>query len=387
MCIQCRRAMAPSAGLLVATWDALLSLLVCTPLVVAHWRAVWFLLDWFVLPQRPLLSGWLCCVIGHAFVLAAHLAQHNLGSIGDDDVAPTVKGQQQQRRRRPWREFAGRLYTPLLSVATIAQWRGIWLLHDLYLDEAGPLPSALVSLVLGSVGLALAGSLKTMAASPPFAFGSDVPWAYFDAPTRLGRHPDREGGWPWFVADCALTVVVLHTLLVSGWRGLWALLDVLRRSPMASLVSGATAGVLLLVAQAPAGFLWRRLGGVTKAPVNVLDGEAGVSKAMLDGEARPSENVASGLCWVQRLFEELWHLAATYACVSVWRGIWMLVDEWLQDDVPAFALLAIGTFLLLQSLYAANNVLTRGVSIDGQGVAFDIAFLAELLTAPSSGLS
>lgn len=100
-----------------------------------------------------------------------------------------------------------------------------------------------------------------------------------------------------------------------------------------------------------------------------------------------SLSVASGLCWVQRLFEELWHLAATYACVSVWRGIWMLIDEWLQDDVPAFALLAIGTFLLLQSLYAANNVLTRGVSIDGQGVAFDIAFLAELLTAPSSGLS
>lgn len=65
----------------------------------------------------------------------------------------------------------------------------------------------------------------------------------------------------------------------------------------------------------------------------------------------------------------------------------MLVDEWLQDDMPAFALLAIGSFLLLQCLYAANNVLTRGVSVDGRGVAFDVAFLAELLTAPSSGLS
>ncbi|XP_065307045.1 uncharacterized protein fusl [Dermacentor albipictus] len=281
--------MAPSAGLVVATWDALLSLLVCTPLVVAHWRAVWFLLDWFVLPQRPLVSGWLCCVVGHAFVLLAHLVQHNLGSLGDVVAASRdVKGR--QRRQWPWREFAGRLYTPLLSVATIAQWRGIWLLHDLYLVEAGPLPSALVSLVLGSVGLALAGSLKTMAASPPFAFGSDVPWAYFEAPTRLGRRPDREGGWPWFVADCALTVVVLHTLLISGWRGLWALLDELRRSATASLVSGATAGVLLLVAQAPAGILWQRLGGEPKAPENVLNGEAGVSKIMLEGDARPSEN-------------------------------------------------------------------------------------------------
>lgn len=65
----------------------------------------------------------------------------------------------------------------------------------------------------------------------------------------------------------------------------------------------------------------------------------------------------------------------------------MLIDEWLQDDVTAFALLAIGSLLMLQSLYAANNVLTRGVSVDGHGVAFDVAFFAELLTAPSSGLS
>ncbi|KAH6926957.1 hypothetical protein HPB50_024294 [Hyalomma asiaticum] len=236
--------MEPSAGVVVATWDALLGLLVCTPLVVAHWRAVWFLLDWFVLPQRPLPSSWVCCVIGHALVLVAHLVQHKLGSTGDDDfIGPAdVKVQQQRRQRlqRPWREFAGRIYTPLLSVATIAQWRGVWLLNDFYLAEAGPLPSALVSLVLGSLGLALGGALKTMAASPPFAFGSDAPWNYFDAPTRLGRRPDREGGWPWFAADCVLTVVVMHTLLVTGWRGLWALLDVLRRSPMASLVSGTT---------------------------------------------------------------------------------------------------------------------------------------------------
>lgn len=382
--------MEPSAGVVVATWDALLGLLVCTPLVVAHWRAVWFLLDWFVLPQRPLPSSWVCCVIGHALVLVAHLVQHQLGSTGDDDfIGPAdVKVQQQRRQRlqRPWREFAGRIYTPLLSVATIAQWRGVWLLNDFYLAEAGPLPSALVSLVLGSLGLALGGALKTMAASPPFAFGSDAPWNYFDAPTRLGRRPDREGGWPWFAADCVLTVVVMHTLLVTGWRGLWALLDVLRRSPMASLVSGTTATVLLLVTQAPAGILWRRLGGQTKAPKNATDGEAGVSKAMLDGEVVFPNNARS-LRWVQHLFEELWHLAATYACVSVWRGIWMFVDEWLEDDMTAFALLAIGSFLLLQCLYAANNVLTRGVSVDGRGVAFDIAFLAELLTTPSSGLS
>ncbi|KAH6926958.1 hypothetical protein HPB50_024295 [Hyalomma asiaticum] len=107
---------------------------------------------------------------------------------------------------------------------------------------------------------------------------------------------------------------------------------------------------------------------------------------MLDGEVVFPNNARS-LRWVQHLFEELWHLAATYACVSVWRGIWMFVDEWLEDDMTAFALLAIGSFLLLQCLYAANNVLTRGVSVDGRGVAFDIAFLAELLTTPSSGLS
>ncbi|XP_077522583.1 transmembrane protein fuseless isoform X2 [Amblyomma americanum] len=353
--------MAVATAAAVATCDALLSLLVATPLVVAHWRAVWFLLDWFVLPQRPYVSGWLCLSLGHAAVLAAHLAQYALGSLGDDD-----DDYKRLRPRRPWRRFAARLYTPLLSVATIAQWRGVWILHDLFLEPVGPVPSALISLGAGCVGLALAGALKMVPASPPFAFGTDEPRAYFDAPTRLGCRPDK-GGWLPFAADCALTVLVLQTLLISAWRGLWALLDATSRSAKASLASGSTAAVLLLAAQVPAGIVWRRLGGD-------------------DGGA--SKNAARGsLSWVQRAFEEFWHLAATYACVSIWRGIWMLVEEWLQEEVLAFALLAVGSFLLLQTVYAANNVLTRGVSLDGQGVAFDIAFLSELLTVPSSGLS
>lgn len=97
--------------------------------------------------------------------------------------------------------------------------------------------------------------------------------------------------------------------------------------------------------------------------------------------------MARGLSCIQRLFEVLWYLAATYAAVATWRGLWMLIDDWLQEDVMAFALLALGSLFLLQIAHSANNILTVGVSLDGNGVDFDVSFLPEFLTAPSSCLS
>lgn len=247
--------MAASAASLAA-WDALLSLLVCTPLVVAHWRTVWFLLDWLVLPERPFVSGGLCLGLGHAVMLAAHLAQHALAKLGQDAEADNIPPP-----RRLWLGSVERLYTPVMAVASIVQWRGVWLLQELWLEPAGPLISALISLAVGCLGLTLTGASKSMAASPPFVFRTDEPRTYFEAPTRLGRRPDSKGGWTAFVLDCAFTVLVLQTFMISGWRGLWALLDVLRRSAKASLASGSAAAVLLLATQSPAGILWRRLGG------------------------------------------------------------------------------------------------------------------------------
>lgn len=97
--------------------------------------------------------------------------------------------------------------------------------------------------------------------------------------------------------------------------------------------------------------------------------------------------VARGLSCIQRVFEVLWFLAATYASVATWRGLWMLIDDWLQEDVLAFALLALGSLFVLHLAHAANNILTVGVSLDGNGVDFDVCFLPEFLTAPSSCLS
>ncbi|KAH9383554.1 hypothetical protein HPB48_025126 [Haemaphysalis longicornis] len=341
--------MAASAASLAA-WDALLSLLVCTPLVVAHWRTVWFLLDWLVLPERPFVSGGLCLGLGHAVMLAAHLAQHALAKLGQDAEADNIPPP-----RRLWLGSVERLYTPVMAVASIVQWRGVWLLQELWLEPAGPLISALISPGGGLPGPDVDGSLEVDGGVASLRLQNGRTADVLRGADEAGPPTGQQGR-----LDCVL--LVLQTFMISGWRGLWALLDVLRRSAKASLASGSAAAVLLLATQSPAGILWRRLGG-----------DDGTSK-----------KVARGLSCIQRVFEVLWFLAATYASVATWRGLWMLIDDWLQEDVLAFALLALGSLFVLHLAHAANNILTVGVSLDGNGVDFDVCFLPEFLTAPSS---
>ncbi|KAG0428126.1 hypothetical protein HPB47_024881, partial [Ixodes persulcatus] len=141
--------------------------------------------------------------------------------------------------------------------------------------------------------------------------------------------------WPFFW-DNVLSVAVFQPLLISAWRGLWSLLDIiqdpddLERSARMSLFSGTLVTLLLYVSQPLAAFISRNLGRVCR-----------------------------------RVFEGIWNLAATYATIAVWRGIWMIADEYLREDVLSYAFAAVASICVLQTFYGANNVLTRGVIVDG----------------------
>lgn len=317
--------------------DYVLAILVVTPLVVFYWRGIWMILDEYVLPESPILSGWVTLICGQLIVFWCHLMQESFDAIGKTGPSAYM--------------IVSRLYTQVLGIAVITQWRGLWLLEDIYMDIS--LPSALWTLGIGIAGLALAGALSTIPNSPPFVFLPDEEKDYFLSPTRFDTSPSK-ALWPFFW-DCALTVGVFQPFLISAWRGLWTLLDVLQnpenpeRSARLSLFSGVLATILLFVAQPLAAMISRNLSHVCR-----------------------------------RIFEGVWNLAASYATIALWRGLWMVTDEFLGDNPTGYALAALGSALLLQTLFAANNALTRGVitdgdRADGSEVYFYVDFLPTLL--------
>lgn len=62
--------------------DHLLSILVVTPLVVVYWRGLWMLLDALVLPESPIVSGWVTFICGQLLMLWFHLMQESLDVLG-----------------------------------------------------------------------------------------------------------------------------------------------------------------------------------------------------------------------------------------------------------------------------------------------------------------
>lgn len=317
--------------------DYLLSILVVTPLVVVYWCGIWRLLDALVLPESPIISGWVTFICGQLLMLWFHLMQESFDALGKGNPHLFL--------------IVSRTYTKVMGLAVIAQWRGVWLLLDLYTDVS--LPSSLSSLGVGLAGLVIAGSLSTVPNAPPFVFLPDMQEGYFSCPSRFNTSPAK-ALWPFFW-DNILTVAVFQPLLISAWRGLWSLLDIiqdpddLERSARMSLFSGTLVTLLLYASQPLAAFISRNLGRVCR-----------------------------------RVFEGIWNLAATYATIAVWRGIWMIVDECLADDILSYALAAVASICVLQTFYAANNVLTRGVVVDGDKddgseVYFYVDFLPVLM--------
>ncbi|XP_064484292.1 uncharacterized protein LOC135396966 [Ornithodoros turicata] len=299
--------------------DYVLATTVVTPLVVLYWRCIWMLEDTYMLPQYPLVSGWVSVAVGFLIVFWCQLMQEVLDGVGRKNYGLFM--------------LVSRIYSMVMGVGVVTQWRGLWALEDLYFDIT--VQSALWTLVVASAAITLAGGLSTVGNAVPFVFLPDYPDTYFLSPSRFGTKSMQSlCRYFW---DSAFTIFVIQALAISCWRGLWTLLDFTiypnnpRLSAVVSLESGGLATLLLLVSQPIARAIARQLGTI----------------------------------W-RRVFEGAWNIAVAYAAVSVWRGIWMLIDEYFLEDVTCFAIGALVSVCALQTLYTGNSVHTKGIVVDGQ---------------------
>jgi hypothetical protein len=99
--------------------DMLISAFIITPFVNIHWRGAWDLLDIHFLPDYPCISALSSFAIGLSMLYMLYLAQ----------------GYIQRFYERHRQDLMGlimtRLYTLILALAYINQWRGLWNLLDL----------------------------------------------------------------------------------------------------------------------------------------------------------------------------------------------------------------------------------------------------------------
>ena len=124
--------------------DMLISAFIITPLVNIHWRGAWDLLDIHLLPDYPVTSGSISFGVGLVILYVMYLTQSYLQRFYE------------QHRRNLFGQIMTRVYTLLIALAYLNQWRGLWTLLDLtsntwYFLLAETLASIVVLLLLKSI--------------------------------------------------------------------------------------------------------------------------------------------------------------------------------------------------------------------------------------------
>ncbi|XP_050089561.1 uncharacterized protein LOC126573456 isoform X2 [Anopheles aquasalis] len=309
--------------------------LVIGPLVIGFWRGTWNLMDELLFPHDELWRMVVLMVFGNGGHLLFMLLQDKLTEWLDVHEHPVAF--------YCW----SRLYTYVYGAMCVATWRGGWILIDhfttppdlLFFIEA----SIVVLLVLGTVN-----SFCNVAGAP---FVNDSPSGYFNVPTYFKAKGSKDPGL--YVMDCMFSVLVIGTLVVFVWRGLWVLLD------------------LKLYPEDQGTSAW--------ASVLIGYGVTGVTFS-LQPLMRWTCDRLTGFWRV--VVADCFLFFSFIGTINVWRGVWQALDTFFLPDQKLLSnwITHGASLLLLILLNCSNSVLVRGVYIDaeepaGQCVVFPVYYI------------
>ncbi|GFN94752.1 hypothetical protein PoB_002125800 [Plakobranchus ocellatus] len=91
------------------------------PLIVVYWCNTWHLTERYVFSDHTELSAWTCAVFGYGILTLASCFQAKLSTLVLAIARPEL------------RYLMSRIYTYILALACVSQWRGLWALEDVYL--------------------------------------------------------------------------------------------------------------------------------------------------------------------------------------------------------------------------------------------------------------
>ncbi|XP_059617632.1 uncharacterized protein LOC132262382 isoform X2 [Phlebotomus argentipes] len=309
-------------GVLLDFLDTMLSTLIVGPLVISYWRGTWNLMDLYLFAERPVISAFASLVIGIVGHLVFTLCQD------------TLKTHIHPNRHRVAYYISSRIYTALYGVICINGWRGGWQLIDCYTSHK--VPTVLLLTIPPAFCLAALKTLRNLSAAP-FTISIDAPNEYFDIQTMFKTSGARQP--LYYVLDCCFSVLIIGSLVVFVWRGVWVFLDLVLYPSDAKLSA------------------WYSLA-------------IGYGIVFITFALQPV------MRWTCDKLTGFWRLAIAdvflffsfIGTVNAWRGIWQLLDHYFLPDQRALSdWLTHGIcFILLALMNCANTVLVRGVFLDAE---------------------
>jgi uncharacterized membrane protein len=138
--------------------DMLISAFLITPLVNIHWRGAWDLLDIYLLPKNERTSALVSLTIGLFILYTIYLIQNPLQTFYE------------KHRKKFLGQTMARLYTLIIALAYINQWRGLWNLLDLTSNQWYHL---LIETLISIIFLLMMKSIYNLN-SAPFLIGVDT---------------------------------------------------------------------------------------------------------------------------------------------------------------------------------------------------------------------
>ncbi|XP_065088997.1 uncharacterized protein fusl isoform X2 [Ochlerotatus camptorhynchus] len=323
-------------GMLLELLDNLFASFIVGPLVVGYWRGTWNLAGAYIYPSDLPTSLFISLSIGIVGHLIFNIFQG------------TIRRHLNADKHRLLFFIGSRLYTEIYGTICVNTWRGGWEMINLYTTH--DVATVLVITLGCALLLAMLKGLRNITASP-FYVVNDHRREYFDVPTYFKLTGSKEPGL--YVLDCMFSVLVIGSLVVFVWRGLWVLLD-LKLFPEDHALS-AWASVLI-------GY------GVTAVIFS------------LQPLMRWTCDRLSGIWRV--IVADLFLFFSFLATINVWRGVWHLLDDYFLPENPLMSnWITHGvSLLLLILLNCSNSVLVRGVYIDaeepaGQCVVFPVYYI------------
>nr|XP_023017835.1 uncharacterized protein LOC111506853 [Leptinotarsa decemlineata] len=307
---------------LLTILDLLFASLVVCPCVVGYWRAVWGLMDIYLAPFGDPYNGLISISIG----MTGHLIFSIFQKVFERNFHP--------ERNRIIFYLVSRNYTVCFAFICVNGWRGPWECLD-FLSKTDMF-SLIATTLVGVVALVSIRGLRNITA-PPFLIATDDVKGYFEVMTMFRIQVGDKTSL--YVLDCLFSVLIVGSLVVFVWRGVWLMLDIIlfpdnfTISSWGSLILGYICVVFAFLLQPAMRYTCERLNGFS------------------------------------RLFvADTFILFAFFGTVNVWRGIWNLLNIFfLPDNMELSCWITHWVCLIILILCrCSNSLLVRGVYIDAE---------------------
>lgn len=318
--------------------DIFLSSTVLCFFIVACWTGTWTLLDIYG-EYFPIYESFALSIFIHFVFAMCQKFFHNL----------LVEKPSKSVATKCVNWLLHKIYFLIFYISGIMNWRsGSIIFEDVFgitpdttMYDFGVLLSTIATLVCCTILMWLGGMCNVTSA--PMQVTVDCKSETFLFNYKFFRMGEKTS---LYILDCLFSIVIVGTLVVFVWRGVWLLVDVFLfpddyiLSNWSSLVLGYLSVGLAFMLQPAMKYLCERLTGVSRL-----------------------------------LVADIFILFALFGTVNVWRAIWNLLDIYfLPDNLELSGWITAWVSLIVLFLCrCSNSLLVRGVYIDAEEPGGDCA--------------